>query len=57
MDRLQFALRRYQQVVPSPVFDWASFPYEKLKTWLEDDVLPALDGYWRRQSFRELATE
>jgi hypothetical protein len=55
VDRLELALRRYQQIVPKPV-DHAGMPLRALNIWLSEDVNAVLDDYTRRPSFREHAS-
>jgi hypothetical protein len=56
MDRLEFAVRRYRQIMPQPVTTWLAFPADALRRWLVDDVCPVLEDYVRRPAFRAQAT-
>lgn len=56
MDRLEFAIRRYQQIVPHPVGAWEDFPIGRIKVWLTDDVCPIVEGYCKRPAFKDQAT-
>ena len=55
MDRIELALRRYQQIVPQPV-DPIRVPLRDLKVWLTEDVNAVLDDYTRRPAFRKNAS-
>ncbi len=55
MDRIEFAERRYQQIVPVPVRAWKDVPVETLRVWLQDDVAPLVSTYAARPKFREAA--
>lgn len=55
MDRLDFVLRRYKQILPKPV-QWADMPMHDLGIWLKEDVSTLLDDYARRPAFRENAS-
>jgi hypothetical protein len=56
MNRLDFALRRYEQILPKPVTLWADIPLRDLGIWLAEDVSSVLDEYARRPAFREMAS-
>lgn len=55
MDRLELALRRYQQIVPKAAQHW-DVPLRALQVWLDEDVNAVLDHYTRRPTFREQAS-
>lgn len=55
MERLQLALRRYQQIVPTAV-GFLDVPARQLQVWLDEDVCAVLDDYARRPAFREQAS-
>lgn len=54
MDKIEFAERRYKQILPNPakyVLD-----LRRLKIWLVDDVCPVIEEFVRRPKFRDYAT-
>src|SRR5688572_11608486 len=56
MDKVNFALRRYQQLVPKAEAYIGSFAtIERLRVWLVDDVCPLVEQLVRRPSFRDHA--
>src|SRR4051794_7639218 len=56
MERVQLALRRYQQILPQPPTAWEDFPVRRVLVWLRDDVCAVLEDYCNRPAFREQAT-
>lgn len=56
MDRLEHAIRRYQQIVPHPVRRWEDVPIRVIRVWLADDVCPVVADYCKRPAFKDLAT-
>lgn len=56
MDRLEFAIRRYQQIVSHPLRTWEEFPTRVVRVWLADDVCPVVDAYRKRPAFKDHAT-
>jgi hypothetical protein len=56
MDRVEFALRRYRQIMPEPVGTWMEFPARQVQIWLTDDVCPVVEDYCKRPAFRDQAT-
>ena len=55
MNRLELALRRYQQILPQPV-DHIRLPLRDLNVWLTEDVNAVLDENTRRPTFRKHAS-
>lgn len=56
MNRLEFAERRYRQLLPQPRPGAFALPVRELLVWLKDDVCPVVEEYARRPSFRRHAT-
>ena len=57
MDRWEFAVERYRQIVPEPLPDGLTKSQaRKLRIWLSDDVLPVVEEYSRRITFRAFAS-
>lgn len=52
MDRLEFLVRRFRQIVPQPLTDWDPVRARLLQCWLRDDVGPVLHEYAKRPRFR-----
>ena len=55
MDRIALAERRYRQIVPEPVQNWAEMPARELGIWLKDYVAPLVGEYTARPRFRDAA--
>src|SRR5438128_11134309 len=55
MDRLEFLIRRFRQIVPQPLTGWDPVRSRRLRCWLKDDVGPVLDNFIKRPRFRALA--
>ena len=55
MDRIELAERRYRQIVPEPVQNWAEMPVRELGIWLKDEVAPLVGEYTARPRFRDAA--
>ena len=55
MDRIELAERRYRQIVPEPVQNWAEMPVRELGIWLKDYVAPLVGEYTARPRFRDAA--
>ena len=55
VDRLELALRRYQQILPQPK-KHARMPLRDLNVWLTEDVNAVLEDYTSRPAFREHAS-
>ncbi len=56
MDRLEIALRRYRQIVPTAVGRRDQLPLREVKVWLSEYVLPALENVSARPKFRDYAS-
>jgi hypothetical protein len=54
--RLEFAERRYRQLLPQPRVGPLSFLMRELLVWLKDAVCPVVDEYAKRPAFRAHAT-
>jgi hypothetical protein len=55
MDRLDFLVRRFRQIVPHPLSDWDPARGQLLRCWLNDDVSPVLEDLTKRPRFRAQA--
>lgn len=55
MDRIDFALRRYRQLVPQAVALHLDLPVSQLERWLTEDVAGLVGEYAHRPLFREAA--
>src|SRR5579859_3299980 len=55
MERLDFLVRRFRQILPEPLTGENSAARRKIKCWLMDDVRPVLEDYLKRPRFRDLA--
>jgi len=55
MDRIEWAERRYRQIVRAPDAEWLEVPVRNLEVWLKDTVAPLVGEYVRRPRFQELA--
>ncbi len=53
VDRIELAERRYRQIVPEPVRNWAEMPVRELGIWLKDYVAPLVGEYTARPRFRD----
>ena len=54
MDRIEFAERRYRQIVPEPIRNWNEMPVRKLNVWLKD-VATLVGEYTSRPKFQNFA--
>ena len=55
MDRLDFLVRRFRQIVPQPLTGWDPVRGRQLRCWLGEDVRPVLEDLIRRPRFRAQA--
>ncbi len=55
MNRLEFAARRFRQIVPAPVSEWVEVPVRDLRVWMTDEVCPVVEDYAHRPAFRSMA--
>jgi hypothetical protein len=55
MDRLDFLVRRFRQIVPHPLTGWDPVRGRQLRCWLREDVGPVLEDLVRRPRFRAQA--
>jgi len=54
-DRIDFAMRRFRQIVPEPIRDRHEMPVRELGVWLRDDVAPLVGEYVGRRAFQNAA--
>src|SRR5271168_26864 len=55
MDRLEFLVRRFRQLLPQPLQPDDAVQARSLRCWLQDDVGPVLQEYVQRPRFRAQA--
>src|SRR6516164_10798808 len=55
MDRLDFLVRRFRQIVPQPLTGWDPVRGRQLRCWLGEHVRPVLEDLIRRPRFRAQA--
>src|SRR4051794_27979382 len=56
MDRIELALRGFRRIRSHPRLASTQLPSRQIEAWLRDDVLPVVDEFSRRPTFREYAT-
>lgn len=55
MERLDFLVRRFRQILPEPLIRENSVARRRIRCWLTDDVRPVLEEYLKRPRFQDLA--
>jgi hypothetical protein len=56
VDRLDFALRQYQELAPKRPGELTRLEVDRFRLWISDDVSAAVAGYTSRPAFQDCAT-
>jgi hypothetical protein len=56
VDRLDFALRQYQELAPKRPGELTRLEVDRFRLWISDDVCAAVEGYTPRPAFQDCAT-